>query len=211
MGIKERKGRAKEDLTKLILEAAKALFIERGFKYTSIRNIAERIEYSPTTIYLYFKDKDAIFHAIHTEGFNLLNLKMSVLFSVEDSFERLKAMGHIYYTFALENRELYDLMFIQEAPMNFIEEEFDEGKWQEGKTAFDFLQGTVKECMDKGYLPKADVETTAFYIWASIHGMCALDIRCRCKMISDEKREHIVEYGYQVMTLILENLKKNKN
>jgi AcrR family transcriptional regulator len=209
MGIKERKGRAKEDLTKLILEAAKALFIEKGFKHTSIRNIAEQIEYSPTTIYLYYKDKDAIFHAIHSEGFSLLNLKMSVLFSVADPFERLKAMGQIYIDFALENRELYDLMFIQDAPMNFIEGD-DEENWQEGKTAFEFLKATVQQCMEMGHLPKADVESTAFFIWASMHGMCSLDISCRCKIISDEKREKIVELGYGVMIVILENLKNKK-
>ena len=40
-----------------ILEAAKKLFLDHGFEKTSIRNIAEEIEYSPGTIYLYFKDK----------------------------------------------------------------------------------------------------------------------------------------------------------
>ena len=39
-----------------ILEAAKALFLDQGFEKTSIRNIADAIEYSPSTIYLYFKD-----------------------------------------------------------------------------------------------------------------------------------------------------------
>ena len=209
MGIKERKGRAKEDLTKLILEAAKALFIEKGFKHTSIRNIAQKIEYSPTTIYLYYKDKDAIFHAIHSEGFSLLNLKMSVLFSVADPFERLKAMGHIYLDFARENKELYDLMFIQDAPMNYIEADADEN-WLEGKTAFNFLKATVEQCMEMGRLPHTDVESTAFFIWASMHGMCALDNSCRCSVISEEKRDKIVGLGYSVMMLVLENLKSKK-
>jgi AcrR family transcriptional regulator len=49
MGLAERKERHKEDLRKEILEAAKQLFTEKGFEATSIRAIAEKIEYSPAT------------------------------------------------------------------------------------------------------------------------------------------------------------------
>ncbi len=82
MTIAKRKERQKEELRGKILEAAKALFIERGFEDTSIRNIAEKIEYSPTTIYLYFKDKDDIFYALHQEGFVLLNQYLRALQNV---------------------------------------------------------------------------------------------------------------------------------
>jgi AcrR family transcriptional regulator len=50
MGVNERKERHKEDLKREILEAAKQLFTEKGFEATSIRAIAEKIEYSPATI-----------------------------------------------------------------------------------------------------------------------------------------------------------------
>ena len=69
MGVTERKERHKEDLKKDILTAAKELFTEKGFEATSIRAIAEKIEYSPATIYLYYKDKNEIVHALHQDGF----------------------------------------------------------------------------------------------------------------------------------------------
>lgn len=206
MGISERKEREKEDLRKKILEAAKGLFLEKGYDQTSIRNIAEKIEYSPTTIYLYFKDKDSIFYALHSEGFCLFNNRMSVLQSVADPFERLKAMGKIYIEFCKENKELYDLMFIQESPMNCLEENNE--SWDEGKASFTFLKQTVSECMDKGYFPENDVEATSFFIWSTMHGMCSLQIRNRtCQVISESNQENIVEYGYSVLISMLENLK----
>ena len=55
MGVADRKEREKEEMKTKILEAAKKLFLDHGFEKTSIRNIAEEIEYSPGTIYLYFK------------------------------------------------------------------------------------------------------------------------------------------------------------
>jgi AcrR family transcriptional regulator len=41
-----------------ILTAAGALFLEQGYERFSLRKVAERIGYSPTTIYPYFRDKD---------------------------------------------------------------------------------------------------------------------------------------------------------
>jgi AcrR family transcriptional regulator len=60
MGIQERKEKQKLEIRKAILEASIKLFKEEGFDNVSIRKIAEIIQYSPTTIYLYFKDKKEI-------------------------------------------------------------------------------------------------------------------------------------------------------
>lgn len=72
MGIKERKEKHRKDLTMKILDAAKALFLRDGYNATSIRKIAEQIEFSPTTIYLYYKVKADIMFKLNQEGFKLL-------------------------------------------------------------------------------------------------------------------------------------------
>src|SRR5687767_11710457 len=183
MTIAKRKERQKEELRGKILEAAKALFIERGFEDTSIRNIAEKIEYSPTTIYLYFKDKDDIFYALHSEGFTLLNQYFRVLEHVSDPYERLKALNKAYIDFALENGEFYDLMFIIRAPMDALEK--DESKWEEGHRAFAFLVNTIKQCIDHGYFKGMNPEVLAFTVWSMVHGICSLEIRNRCHVVSE--------------------------
>jgi AcrR family transcriptional regulator len=68
MGIAERRSKHKENLRQAILDAAKKLFLRDGYHATSIRKIAQEIEFSPTTIYLYYKDKAEIAHALHIEG-----------------------------------------------------------------------------------------------------------------------------------------------
>jgi AcrR family transcriptional regulator len=210
MGISQRKQREKEDLKRRILDAATELFIQKGFEETSIRNIAQIIEYSPTTIYLYFKDKAEILHAIHSDAFALLNSRFAVLQYISDPFERLKAMGKIYLDFAMEHKALYDLMFILKEPMDSLEKQEKED-WNEGKRAFEGLKETVKVCIDQGYFPEADPEVVSFYIWSSLHGMCSLEIRCRCtRVISDENLDNMVNKGYEVMVAYLETLKKCK-
>ena len=195
MAIIQRRQREKENIRSRILEQARLLFFEKGYDNASIRSIAERIEYSVGTIYLHFKDKDSIFHALQLEGFGLLMAKMQVLESVEHPFERLKAMGTIYLDFAKKNPELYDLMFILRAPMNCLEEH--EG-WMEGLKTFNFLIKIVEECQEIGqFRNHADAETLAFSIWSSVHGIAALNIRGRCRVVSEEKRETIDVKAYR--------------
>ena len=200
MGIKDRKIKAKEDLHKSILKAAREIFLEKGFDNMSIRNIAERIEYSPTTIYLYYKDKDAIFHALHLEGFSLLNQQMLVLESVANPIERLKAMGWIYIKFAQENEDYYDLMFVQRAPLNSLELE----PWKEGESAFYFLKQTIQECINSKQLSFTDAEVGAFIVWSYMHGMCTLKNRDRCRILSEEKQDNIINLAYESFIKMLE-------
>jgi len=192
MSIANRKERQKEKLKAKILEAARALFIEHGYEDTSIRSIAERIEYSPTTIYLYFKDKDDIFFELHREGFELLNRYFRPLQDVENPFERLKAIAKSYVRFAIENKEYYDLMFISRSPMSALEDSEDE-KWEEGNRAFGALENTVKQCLEWGYFEGMNPEVLAFTCWSAVHGICALEIRGRCKVVDLEKMPEISE------------------
>lgn len=204
MGISERKEREKEDLRKAILEAARTVFLEKGFDQTSIRSIAQKIEYSPTTIYLYFKDKNEILYALHRDGFQLLNTQMQPLGAVSDPFERLKAMGRIYIRFAEEYPDYYDLMFTQKAPIDSLE---DEENWQEGQNAFDGLKYTVKQCMEAGYLPFRDEEVGAFLIWSTMHGMCALHEKGRCKILNEEHRDCILHSAFEEFVRMLEAIR----
>jgi AcrR family transcriptional regulator len=65
MSIKERKEREKEMRRRQIQDAAKELFILKGFNSTTIEEIAEKVELSPATIYLYFKNKEELYASIN--------------------------------------------------------------------------------------------------------------------------------------------------
>jgi AcrR family transcriptional regulator len=60
MGIKKRRDIEKAEMKKKIKDAAIELIEQEGYEKLSIRKIAAKIEYSPTTIYLYYKDKAEI-------------------------------------------------------------------------------------------------------------------------------------------------------
>jgi len=203
MGISERKTKEKEELKALILQAARKLFVEKGIEQTTIRNIAHEIEYSVGTVYVYYKDKNDILHDLHTQGFKQLGGELKVLFHVTNPMERLKALGRAYLRFAMENPDMYDLMFNMKAPMDFLESVHKED-WNEGKGTFDVLRSTVNQCMENGHFNGHSLQPLSFAIWSTVHGMASLHISQRIKGVNLEDPETMVFKGYEEFVLILD-------
>jgi AcrR family transcriptional regulator len=180
MAIKERKEREKQDMRNLIIDSATQLFLRQGYDKTSIRNIAEDIEYSPATIYLYFKDKDEIFYLIHRNGFHILDEYFHQNDSITDPFEKLHAIGRSYMRFAFENPDYYDLMFIMRAPLSQIK---DDEKWKAAESAFGFLVDTITRCQDQKLIKPVDTMLLSMSVWSFVHGLVSLYIRGRMCII----------------------------
>ena len=74
MSIKERRDTEKVEMKVKIRNAAIQIIEQEGYEKLSIRKIATKIEYSPTTIYLYYKDKAGIITDMSDELYsNVLN------------------------------------------------------------------------------------------------------------------------------------------
>src|SRR5687767_13970193 len=116
MGITERKEREREEMRKTILDAAFEMFLSEGYAGTSLREIARKIEYSPATIYLYYKDKDALFFDIQVQCFKKLVLSYQKVVDITNPFERLRQMGHVYMKHNIRHPRCFNLMFLHESP-----------------------------------------------------------------------------------------------
>ncbi|MDQ0595049.1 AcrR family transcriptional regulator [Chryseobacterium ginsenosidimutans] len=205
MSISERKQKDKEALKLLILNGAKKLFIEKGIDQTTIRNIADEIDYSIGTVYVYFKDKNAILHDLHSIGFQELGGYFKELSEEQDPMKRLRKMGFVYMKFAMENTEMYDLMFNLRAPMEYLNSSAD-NLWPEGNVTFGYVKSTVEECMIKGHFKDHNSEALSFMIWSLVHGMCSLEIRQRTKGLKFSTPDTIMFEGYNEYLKIIEKL-----
>jgi len=203
MSSADRKAREKEELKALILKESMKLFVEKGINQTTIRNIADAIDYSIGTVYIYFKDKNAILHALHSQCFSELGGQIRVLYNVKDPMERLKAMGRVYIQYAMDNPDKYDLMFNLKAPMEFLND-IQAKEWDEGAAAFDVLLTTVKETIKAGHFKGHNPEPLSYLIWGCMHGMCSLEIRARIKGVHLQNPETIVSDAYGEFLKIIE-------
>ncbi len=203
MGVRERKERDKAEMREMILQSAHKLFVDRGFEEVSIRNIAEAIEYSPATIYLYFKDKNEIFYALHGEAFKKFNAEMAVLAEIADPFDRLIEMGNKYLAFTMKYPKYYEIMFITESPMD-CEENREE--WEEGIKALASLEGILVACQQQGRFQGQDPRVLAFSIWSYMHGMCTLSLRKRLRCYTTEDSQRIPRESFEGFKKMLASL-----
>jgi len=180
----------------MILDASMKLFVEEGFAHVSIRRIADLIEYSPTTVYLYFKDKDEIFFSLHEIGFQKMQELNRNLESIQNPLVRLHKMGENYLNFGMENPEYYNLMFIEREPMKKLTQMGCD--WENGDAAINLLKDTVQECMEKGYLAKGDPHLVSLSVWSIVHGLVSLAIR--------ERMEKFVPHKELLLQMMMESL-----
>ncbi|KYG07902.1 porin [Sorangium cellulosum] len=168
----QRREQQKENLRGAILAAAGELFLEQGYEAFSMRQVAERIGYSATTIYRYYEDKDDLLFAIVHEGFTEFQRELvAAAESTADPIERMVALGAAYVRFGMQNPVHYRLMFMQR--FDFV---FDQRKDEQQPMvgSFDVLQKAVASAMDAGAIERGDVERHSQVVWALVHGITSL-------------------------------------
>ena len=200
MGIKDRKEKQKLDIRKQILDASVRLFVEEGFEHVTIRKIADIIEYSPTTIYHHFKDKNEILFNLHELGFaKFMEMNLN-LADIANPLLRLHKMGENYIEFGLTHPEFYDFLFIQKAPMEALEQ-MENCDWDRGDAALNGLKELIASCMEHGYVKKGNVEAVSMAIWGMVHGLVSLAIRDRLGKLVD--KEHMKASMHQSLNWLM--------
>src|SRR5271157_2180395 len=173
MGIKERRERQKEHLREEILEAARELFLKEGVENVSMRAIARKIEYSPTTIYLYFKDRWDLFRSICEEAFAKLERELEAIKKAEDDPVECLRRGTIaYVNFGLTHPNHYRMVFMTPHP----------GDWDNafqfsgsaGEKSFMYLVSQIQRGMEQERFRQADPMLEAQTAWAMMHGLTSL-------------------------------------
>jgi AcrR family transcriptional regulator len=175
MTVKERRAREKTVLREEILDAARDLFLREGYENFSMRRLAEKIEYSPTTIYLYFKDKSDLLFSLCEETFSRLVQQLETIASLAtDPLDGLRAGMLAYVEFGLKHPSNYLITFVLPHPTGTSETDRQLCPNSMGMRAFDCLRQGIAECVRAGEFRKLDLEKTSQAIWAALHGVTSL-------------------------------------
>lgn len=115
MGSRERRQRHHARVRQAILVAARELFAAEGVRHVSLRQIADRIEYSPAVFYTYFRCKDDIFLALAEEDAAVLHRVCEATRHVVDPLERLRRTLWALYEFLNANPVCVDLIVLDDS------------------------------------------------------------------------------------------------
>jgi AcrR family transcriptional regulator len=175
----EKSLKKKEEFRSEILEAAREVFSADGYGNFSMRKLASRIGYSPTTIYLYFKDKDEILFCLCEELYAELYQTIRKIEGEEtDLLTTLRKVLLAYVSFGLTNPEHYRVAFftnpsVYGSPTSFFEND------TLSRRAYLHYRELVAACCAAGILNNMDVDILSQVLWAGVHGVVSAALHTR--------------------------------
>ncbi|HLW58366.1 MAG TPA: TetR/AcrR family transcriptional regulator [bacterium] len=173
MGIKERRDRERLEMRHAILDAARGIAAREGWQAVTIRRVAEKIEYTPPTIYEYFENKEALLAEVSREAFRLL---LDALRRARDAHGdpdgAFRAMGDAYWEFVWKHPELYQVISGL-GGVNFCEPEHQHPH-AEAREVFETFRGVVAAAVPPVDGAPDDLEGKVLTLWSVFHGFIAL-------------------------------------
>jgi AcrR family transcriptional regulator len=176
MSAKDRRGNEVIQMRQAILEAAREIAAEVGWREVTVRKVAEKVEYSPATLYEYFASKEAILLALMQEGFRILAQDMRAVPESGNAVERLIAVAQSYWDFAFQYPELYQVMHGL-GGVSFGTAETP----QEAKDGFVALREAVRAVFPGDGASQLDLYDEVDTLWATLHGLVSLTMADRIK------------------------------
>ncbi len=178
-GTSLRNLQTKEQIRASIIDAALKLFLNNGYEHVSMRKIADVIQYTPTTIYHHFQNKEDLLQELFHIGFAKFNRSLRIVFyeTLDQTGEqRLTAMLLAYIEFSMDEPQHHQLIFhkcidrvmacMQTSPESMDKESY-EGMF--------LLMQTVKALVAERELDGdgdavTDVTEAAFFLWTAVNG-----------------------------------------
>ncbi len=177
MGVTEKRAKHKEAFRREILDSAREIFINDGYDGFSMRKLAEKIDYSPTTIYLYFRNKDDLLFAICEEFFAHFLAELNRIRSVSpDPVETLHQAFFYFINFGLKNPDQYKLIFFTKSVYGTREELFE--KESMARNTYFVFKEIVQDCISAGKLREIEVDVIVDTLTVVSHGVVAKNIYC---------------------------------
>jgi AcrR family transcriptional regulator len=177
MGVRDRRARQKTLLRQQILDAARELLIRDGYEQLSMRRVAERIDYSPTAIYLHFRDKQELVQSLCDETFARLVRELETLEKdFPDPVVRLRKGMERYINFGLSHPDHYLPAFVLPSPPDLDDKRQRAAMSPESNAmrALACLRDGIADGVKAGKLRKVDPDVAARSTWAALHGITSL-------------------------------------
>src|SRR5258708_14976828 len=157
-----------------ILEAAGRMLVQHGYQGTTMRAIEAKIGYTPTAIYHYFKDKDALVAELSALDYRAFSQALQRTGTAGDPVDRLGKIGAAYVEFGLTHPMQYQFLFMMRRPKGAARSV----QGDPDKEAYGLLRQTCAEAIATGRLrPEfTDPDELAQMAWGSVHGLVALRV-----------------------------------
>jgi AcrR family transcriptional regulator len=146
-----------------ILEAAKELFTDKGYRGVSTKKIAEKAEVNEVTLFRIFGSKQKLFEATFEHFFFKPNFSSLYELPITDLSQALKHFGEVMHDFLVENISLIK-MEIQNQDMSI--------KRSTSKFPNEVKQLLSNQFKNHKQLSDKEAELQAVCYMTALHGLC---------------------------------------
>jgi AcrR family transcriptional regulator len=158
-----------------ILKAATRIIEDCGPDCVTMRQVAEEVGYTPTTLYLYFKDKDAILREVVVEGFEDLADFLASAAVGPTPLDQLRQRTHGYIVWGLLHPGIYQLALETRSMAGLTSEQGE----RMTRSAIEGAQA-LADAVAAGQLTGiGDPMKFGNVMWAATHGVTSLAISRR--------------------------------
>ena len=210
MGISERRKREKEQRKTEIMDAAERLFFSRSYEDVTKDDIAREVELNKATIYLYFKNKEALFATIVVRGIQILKEKYLECKEKQVSgIIKVALMGQAYYQFSQEYPEYLRLIHFYGSERfsrkNPYTEEIGKGY---GANRM-ILQDAIQEGIDDGTI-RTDLDPFLASMYLMISFMGILSIENKWKLVIEEEGFSNEQFSSEFFRFIIQAISSSE-
>jgi len=212
VGIAERREREKEQRKNDIIDAAERVFFGHGHENATMDDVAKEAELSKGTLYLYFKNKEELYLAIHLRGNKILrSLFEKTIDKYKSGLEKTKAIGLAYVEFYKTYPNYFNaLIYYESREINFSDEDSVATECLiEGKATLEMLINAIMIGMKDGSIrPDIDPVKTALSLWGQTTGIvqiAALKEKIVLQPHFSLNAEELIEYSFDLILHALKN------
>lgn len=137
------------------------------------RRLAGEVGASTMAVYTHFGSMDDLFTALWRHGFERFGAYLSEPAADGDPLTDWAAQGWAYRQFALDNPNLYRVMFSQGITAEYGDHA---GRCDNRDDTFGSLMRRIQRCADAGHLHVDDVRAAAQVVWSTVHGHMSIEL-----------------------------------
>jgi len=162
-------GNLKEELIQESLKMVES----SGLSSITLRELTKRLGTSRTALYRHYSSKEELLKAVIQAGFDKLDTAMFSNLNKELGVkEKIYTLGKDYLNFAIENPNLYRMIFGHEVGEQ--REESCDINQRDDAPGFHSLVDIIVDAQKKDIIKKEDAFMQATVMWAMLHGLANL-------------------------------------
>jgi AcrR family transcriptional regulator len=171
-----------------IVDTARSMIEVGGLDSVSLRRLAGALGVTAPALYAHVTDKDDLLRAVAEREFDALMVRF-VAIDATEPIERIRRLCRCYVDHALENPELFRVMFVY--PPDLANTTATGQELPAATKAFDMAYEATTAAVESGEFVGVDPLVAALTTWTAMHGL--VDILLLGFAFDDATRDDLIE------------------